>query len=265
LSSRFLVIKLGGSAITVKGKPLTPRLPIIKKVAEDLVKLYQEGFKFIVVHGGGSYGHPIASKYSLHKGFFHVGQLRGFSETELAMRDINHILASSFYDAGLPVVPMHPSCMVVACKGELTDFYVRPVKLALGLGLIPLLHGDVTMDVKWGFSVISGDQLASFLAISLKADKLIFGMDVKGLFDRDPRSHPEAKLLRRVNVKELNLIDLRVSEGIYDVTGGMRAKLKEALKVASSGIPVYLGSILEKGMVIKMAKGIPGDYTVILP
>jgi len=264
LTARLSVIKLGGSAITVKSKPLAPRLSVIKAVAEDLACLYEEGERFIVIHGGGSYGHPLASKYCLHKGFTNVVQLKGFAETELAMRDINSILVSSLAEAGVPVAPMHPSCMAVACRGEIADLYLKPLKLTLELGLIPLLHGDVVMDVKDGFTVISGDKLATFLALRFKAKKVVFGMDVKGLFDKDPKVHPDAKLLKLVKARELGNIS-SVPSVRWDVTGGMRAKLAEARKVASKGIVVCMGSIVEKGGLLKMVKGIEGDYTVIVP
>ena len=50
----MILIKLGGSIITNKKKPLSPRKKSIDKIVRALKKIDEP---IIVVHGGGSYGH----------------------------------------------------------------------------------------------------------------------------------------------------------------------------------------------------------------
>ena len=52
----MLLIKLGGSIITNKDKPLSPRRKTIDGIVRSLKKTDED---IIVVHGGGSYGHLL--------------------------------------------------------------------------------------------------------------------------------------------------------------------------------------------------------------
>ncbi|MFI5416812.1 MAG: gamma-glutamyl kinase, partial [Nitrososphaerales archaeon] len=50
----MILIKLGGSIITNKEKPLSPRISTIDKISKQLKKIHEP---IILVHGGGSFGH----------------------------------------------------------------------------------------------------------------------------------------------------------------------------------------------------------------
>ena len=59
----MILIKLGGSIITNKEKPLSPRRKTIDNLAKSLRKIEEP---MIIVHGGGSYGHYWSVKYDRH-------------------------------------------------------------------------------------------------------------------------------------------------------------------------------------------------------
>ena len=59
----MILIKLGGSIITNKEKPLSPRRKVIEKISQNLKKIDEP---LVVVHGGGSYGHYWSVKYDMH-------------------------------------------------------------------------------------------------------------------------------------------------------------------------------------------------------
>ena len=59
----MILIKLGGSIITNKEKPLSVRRKTIEKIAKSLKKIDET---MIIVHGGGSYGHYWSVKYNMH-------------------------------------------------------------------------------------------------------------------------------------------------------------------------------------------------------
>ena len=62
-----IILKLGGSAITDKTAEATPKTEIINRVAEEIKRADLDNL--IVVHGGGSFGHPAAERYGLKDGF----------------------------------------------------------------------------------------------------------------------------------------------------------------------------------------------------
>lgn len=59
----MILIKLGGSIITNKEKPLSVRRKTIENLSKSLKKIKEP---MIVVHGGGSYGHYWSVKYDMH-------------------------------------------------------------------------------------------------------------------------------------------------------------------------------------------------------
>src|SRR3989344_3405932 len=67
---KLIVIKFGGSVITDKKKETpTPNMKNINSLAKQLSQVsLGNRYKFIIVHGAGSYAHPLAKKYQLSKG-----------------------------------------------------------------------------------------------------------------------------------------------------------------------------------------------------
>ena len=59
----MILIKLGGSIITNKDKPLSPRKKTIDNILKEIGKIKEP---VIIVHGGGSYGHYWSVKYDMH-------------------------------------------------------------------------------------------------------------------------------------------------------------------------------------------------------
>ena len=59
----MILIKLGGSIITNKEKPLSARRKTIENLSKSLRKIDEP---IIIVHGGGSYGHYWSVKYDMH-------------------------------------------------------------------------------------------------------------------------------------------------------------------------------------------------------
>ena len=100
-------------------------------------------------------------------------------------------------------------------------------------------------DVSTGFSIVSGDQLAVHIAISLRASRLIFATDVDGIFDSDPNQNRSARLMRLVQARNVQSIAARVRPAITDVTGGMEGKIEEAAKAAFEGIPVFFVNLVK--------------------
>ena len=60
------LVKLGGSVITDKARPLVFRAQVTRRLARELAPSVSEGL--IVVHGAGSFGHVRAAEYDLANG-----------------------------------------------------------------------------------------------------------------------------------------------------------------------------------------------------
>ncbi len=261
---KLAVIKLGGSAITIKDKPLTPKEKVIDSIASELANMHRE-YDFIIVHGAGSFGHPQAKKYRLNEGYLGAWQFKGLTETKLAVEQLSLIIMSRFIRQGLTLFPIHPSSIAMNIGGKLAYFNNNTVKQVLKVGLIPLLHGDVVFDEKLVFSILSGDTIASHLAISLGAELLIYGVNVDGIYDKDPERFPNAKLLKTLSMKDLDHIDISKKARV-DVTGGIRRKLEDAFNAVKKGIKVIIANITIPGNLTLILKGeLPERCTLLVP
>jgi len=261
----ILVIKLGGSALTKKDKVFSLRDDVLEMVAAQLRELIEvDKEKVIVIHGGGSFGHPVASAYSMNKGYTSEEQLTGYSKVRRAMLILHVRVLEKFLEYGIPIAPFSPSNFIVTRKGKVIEFTIKPIRNALSLGLVPLLHGDVVMDVDLGFYIVSGDQLAFEIARRMPAKKVVFGADVKGIYTENPKISNKAELIRVL--KATSKIRLETTIGnVADVTGGISRKLSYAIALAKIGIPVVIGDITKEGGLLRLIRGIEEECTLIIP
>src|SRR2546422_10612230 len=80
----MLLVKLGGSVITVKSKYRTLRGPDLSRLARELAAA--AGPDTVVVHGAGSYGHILAAKHRLDEGYDSPAQLTAVSQVQRDVR-----------------------------------------------------------------------------------------------------------------------------------------------------------------------------------
>lgn len=239
-----VILKLGGSVITEKKHELSARLRVIDRISSELSNFKDE---LVIIHGAGSFGHPIVKKYGIGLGH---GDFRrvGVSETKLALMELNSIVVRSLKSRRIPSVPFMPSSFMTAEEGRLTSMGIEPLKKLLETGYVPVLHGDLIVDSAWGISVVSGDQMAVQLAKDLKARTVIFGCDVDGVFTSDPRHDRDAKLVQQIKFSELSNWITKVGGSTgTDVTGGMRGKLVESAKLADERTTVTIFNLAKRG------------------
>jgi isopentenyl phosphate kinase len=162
-----------------------------------------------------------------------------------------------------PAVSVTPSSCIVAEDGRIKIFDDSVVRMLLRLGFTPVLYGDVVMDEKMGFTVVSGDQLASVLAVKLGARQIIMGGDTDGVFDADPKVKG-AKPYSRLTLEELKRIEGKLggSDGT-DVTGGMRGKITELIPAIQAGIPVVVVNATKATNIYRALVGEKVEGTVI--
>jgi isopentenyl phosphate kinase len=220
----------------------------------------------LVVHGAGSYGHIPVKQWGLESGLRISAQLRGVAATKSKLLDLEMILDNVFLRKRIPLIPLPASDFVVARNGRISSADLRPLRNWLRIGCIPSIGGDIVTDVRRGFSVVSGDQLAAYLAVKLKASRLVFGTDVDGIFDADPKLDPRARMLTKLTTSSA----LRVAkEGKVstapDVTGGMSGKVAEAVVAASNGIPVYFVNLTKDQRLLKVGFNLQVLCSKILP
>jgi isopentenyl phosphate kinase len=240
--------------ITNKERTMTPRLPTIERLAKEVSRANIS--PLVLVHGGGSFGHPLAKRYKIKEGYNgKASQLLGFAKTHQAMIALNKLVVDALINEKVPAVAVSPSSFIMTKSERIHSFTLEPLTKLLQLGFVPVLFGDAVFDLDRGFTILSGDQLIAYLAIHYKAERIILGVDVDGLYTSDPKANKEAKLLNQVTLKELETMVHRVEKAkVTDVTGGMLYKVQEIIPAVEKGISVFFVNARKPNRLYKALK-----------
>jgi glutamate 5-kinase len=120
--------------------------------------------------------------------------------------------------------------------------------------VVPIINENDTImveEIKLG----DNDNLAAMIALLLDADIFINLTDIDGLYDKDPRVCPDARLIPRVAT-----FSKRIEKYAGDIpgalgTGGMLSKIKAARKVTASGIPMVIAQGYRPDILMRLAAG----------
>ena len=107
--------------------------------------------------------------------------------------------------------------------------------------VIPIINENDTVatdELKFG----DNDNLSAMIALLLNADVLINLTDIDGLYNKDPRTNPDAELLPIITTIGKSVEKLASSIPGAVGTGGMLSKIKAAKKATSAGIPMFIAS-----------------------
>jgi isopentenyl phosphate kinase len=253
LRDKPVVLKLGGSVITYKDKPLKANEEALNRLSGEIAQAKVQ--QLVIVHGGGSFGHPLAKKYAIKEGFNgKASQLLGFSETHKAMITLNHTVLQALIRHNIPAFTVAPSSIIVTKSGRIVAGIDEHLKNFLHLGLVPLLYGDVVLDSELGFTVLSGDQLVASAAIQLTAQRIVIGVEGDGLWS-DPKKR-QGEPIRTCTLQELIELQKQARKtSAHDVTGGMQGKLAELVPAVEKGITVIMVNASEPQRVYKALLG----------
>ncbi|MBA7557497.1 Acetylglutamate kinase [subsurface metagenome] len=117
--------------------------------------------------------------------------------------------------------------------------------MALEMGIIPVLHGDVILDENAGFRILSGDQLVVYVAKEFNAGRVGVGTDVSGVLN------DTGEVIRKITPAEVEELSIDGSVHV-DVTGGMKEKVFLLAKLASeNNVPSILFNAAKESNVLK--------------
>jgi len=229
------IIKIGGSVITNKksGKPRinSRNLQTIARQLEDFRGPY------ILIHGAGSYGHPLVKKTGIDKGVANPVQLVAMAQTQRLQNLLDSIVCDALIKRGIPAFPCQASAQAIMESGRLVKMDTDAIEGMVKMGLVPVCYGVPAFDKNLGCTILSGDQIAPYLAKKLGAKRIIEAGDVEGIFTVNPKKDKQAVLISDINAANYKDIEKHLNGSLApDVTGGMKQKYLELLAAAETGI-----------------------------
>ncbi|MBF0612101.1 MAG: glutamate 5-kinase [Magnetococcales bacterium] len=232
--AKRLVVKIGSNLLTHGGEYLQPEW--IAERCGELAQLIQQGRQVVVVTSGA-----VAA-----------GAIRlGLGRKPRSLREKQAAAAAGqgqlmrYYDEGMARFGLQ-AAQVLLTRDDVVhrQRYLNArdtLQTLLEHQIIPVINENdtvVVQELRFG----DNDTLAALVAGLLDADLLILLSDVDGLFDANPRTHPQANhipLVERIT-PEVEGLAGGVGSGVG--SGGMITKIKAARKAARFGCPTILAN-----------------------
>ena len=230
--SKRVVVKVGTSTLTHATGHLNLRR--IERLVKVLSDLQNSGMQVVLVSSGA------VSAGVAKVGF---GKFPKEAQEKQAMAAIGQSELMKIYDRFFSDYG-HTVAQILMTKEVLTTPERRVAAentfgRLLEMRCIPIVNENDSVSTDELTKFGGNDILSAYVAKLCRADLLINMSDVDGLYDCDPRSNPDARLISRVEDID-SIMNSAGDAGTERGTGGMIAKLKAAKLVTEEGIPMFI-------------------------
>jgi len=246
------LLKLGGSVLTDKSKPYTARHDEIKRLAKEVREAMEKepDMKLIIGNGGGSFPHQPAKAGNLKEGIKDAWQLEHLVETQRAASELNHLLVETLIAEGVPAFAFQPSSAGYTESRKIKEFNMHGIHELLKLGAVPVVHGDVMLDLAQGCSIASTESIFAFLSKEMKTRRIVIGTNVEGVLDSG------GKVFSHITNKNFESMKHHLGgSAATDVTGGMLHKVESMLELSALGHEVFIVNATVPGNVKRALLG----------
>ena len=243
---RRLVVKIGSALLTRDGQGLNHEG--IQDWVTQLAQFRARGPEVVLVTSG-----------AVAAGMQRLGRtVRPHALFELqAMAAVGQMNLVQVYEAAFQRHGLH-TAQVLLTHDDLADRqrYLNgrsTLRTLLTLGVVPVVNENDTVateEIRFG----DNDTLAALVANLVEADLLLILTDQHGLYDRDPRRDPDAKLVYEGVAGDRQLLSMAGASGTLG-RGGMRTKLLAAEKAAHSGASTVIASGRVENVIQRVLNG----------
>ncbi|MBR1425811.1 glutamate 5-kinase [bacterium] len=256
IEAKRIVIKLGTNIL--RNDEGFVSLPRIYTFIEDIANLVKSGKEIIIITSGA---------VSMGKKRLGIKDTKG-TALKQACAAIGQSKLMSVYENGFDTYGLTAAQILLTED----DFSIRERYLSLRitfnklleLGVIPVINQNDTVstleiapryaeeDMQVCFS--DNDKLSALVASELDADLLIILSDINGLYSSNPKTDPQAQLIK--SVSEVNAEILSLASGVSEGgRGGMETKLMAANMVTRFGGKVLIANGKEPYVIKRIFEG----------
>lgn len=251
-----IVIKIGTSSITKQDCDSTKENcsidpPFLESIAAQVSELRRRGKEVIVVSSGaigvGLYELGIAPKpreIPIRQAAAAVGQsilMQYWSEafSKFGIKVAQILLTYDFYSDRVSYLNLRNS-----------------ISTLLEYGVVPIINeNDCTCTNEIDAIFGDNDRLSAMVASKIDADLLIILSDIDGLFDKNPKTHDDAKLISLVEKITPQIESYGGDPTSFKGVGGMRTKIKAAKICSMAGCHVLITNSKINEVLLKVLSG----------
>ena len=249
-----IVIKVGTSTLAYPtGRLNIQRIELLCKVMSDLKNA---GHQIILVSSGaiamgfGKLNLPERPKdVPTKQASAAVGQCELMYTYDKLFTEYNHTVAQ--------LLITRPD---IAGGGRRRENFHVTLERLLELGALPIINENdavATDEIGVENTIGENDSLSAIVAAAIGADLLVLLSDIDGLYDKDPRRHPDARLIPTVERVDDELFTLAEDSSTGLGTGGMITKLRAAAIATEAGCEMVIANGSKPEVLYDIAAGRP--------
>ena len=254
-NSKIITIKIGSSLLVDKNKKV--RKKWLSSFAKDIQKLKFENKKIIIVSSGAIALGCIKMRYNKKNLKLDKSQ---------AIASIGQIELMNLFSNTFSKYKLNISQILLTLedteKRRRSLNAKRTLENLFDLDFIPIVNENdtiATSEIKYG----DNDRLASRVAQISNADTLILLSDVDGLYSKNPKLYKDARIIKKVENINDDLIDINF-KGINELgSGGMNTKIEAAKICQLSGCNMIISNGLYLNPINRIIK--KDNYTLFKP
>lgn len=233
--AKTVVVKIGTSTLTYENGKLNLRR--IEYLCRTLSDLQNSGRRIVLVSSG-----------EIGVGVGKLGLARRPDETAkkqalaaVGQCELMFIYDKFFGEYHQNVAQVLLTADVTARENSRTNV-VNTFSELLSMGIIPIVNENdtVAVDELEGRNFGDNDTLSAIVASLVGADALVILTDIDGLYDKNPKTCPDAKRIPLVRAITDEVRAMAGGAGSSRGTGGMATKIRAAQVAAESHIPTVI-------------------------
>ncbi len=265
-------LKLGGSLLTDKTAREVLRANRMESICAQIATVLDERpeLQLVLGIGSGSFGHFPAFQYELAQGVVHPDAWMGAAITaDSAARLVRHV-TGCLIKAGVKAWSCQPGSAWMTQGRRVHGGSADVLARALASDLVPVVHGDVMLDLEQRVCIASTEEIFRFLAPSLRPDRILLAGEVPGIMSGPAEQWRGAQPIPRLQPARSGGLPLvpGASRGV-DVTGGMRTKLQLCLEMVEicpeAYVHIFDGRPLGAVQAVLTDPGLPVGTRVVGP
>ncbi|MFS0820857.1 glutamate 5-kinase [Bacillus sp. 1P02SD] len=237
-----VVIKIGSSSLTSRHGEISKRK--LEKIANEIAQLKDAGHEVVLVSSG-----------AVAAGYRKLGCLKrpdSLPEKQAAASIGQGLLIETY--SHLFLSHGYVASQILILRSDFLDEsryqnVHNTLNVLLERGIIPIVNENDTLSTE-RLNFGDNDTLAAKVAGLVDADQLVILSDIDGLYDKNPTTNEDAKLIERVPEITADIENAAGGSGSSVGTGGMKSKI-EAVKIAmASGISTFLGNANKENIIM---------------
>jgi len=241
------VIKIGSALLTNDGAGLN--IEGIKHWVDQMVQLRREGIELVLVSSGAVAEGMTRLGWSTRPRELHKLQ---------AAAAVGQMGLVQAYESRFQHYGMH-TAQVLLTHDDLSSRirYLNArstLRTLLNYGVVPVVNENDTVvidEIRFG----DNDTLAALVTNLVEADHLIILTDQDGMFDKDPRSNPDARVIEEDTVNNNELEAMATGDAGSFGRGGMLTKVRAARLAARSGASTVIAPGRREGVITSLRQG----------